>query len=99
MNCCSGLLRTAAGCCDGAISLSADNGTGGTVTIFVEIAPDEYDATAFDAFNAAATGFEIGNARALMWISQLAYETHAGPTIDMVSGKWGFSSVEPFTGM
>jgi len=70
------------------------------VTSLVEIAPGDYAPDAFDAdaFNAAATDFELGNARALMWMSQLAYETHAGSTIGHVSKLWGFSSVAPFTG-
>ena len=62
------------------------------MSTFVEIAPDEYDDAAFNGFNASASGFEIGNARALMWMAQLAYETHQSSTIQVVSGKWSFSS-------
>jgi hypothetical protein len=68
------------------------------VTAFVEISPDEYDFDAFKTFNAAATDFDIGNARALMWMSQLAYETHVDGTISTVSPKWELSGVDPFTG-
>jgi len=67
------------------------------VSTFVEIAPDEYDDAAFDGFDASAGGFAIGNARALMWMAQLAYETHQPSTIQVLSGKWSFSSAIPFS--
>lgn len=67
------------------------------MSTFVEIAPDEYDAAAFNGFDASTGGFKIGNARALMWMAQLAYETHQPSTIQVVSGKWSFSSAIPFT--
>jgi triacylglycerol lipase len=67
------------------------------MTSFVEILPEEYDPHAFEDFNAATSDFKIGNARALMWFSQLAYETHRRETIDAVArGKWDFTSVTPF---
>jgi hypothetical protein len=62
----------------------------------VEISPAEYDAAAFVGFNADTAGFELANARALMWFSQLAYETHRPVTIDTVSKTWGFTSAAPF---
>lgn len=67
------------------------------MTAFVEIAPESYDSAAFDEFTSGASNFEIGNARALMWMSQLAYETHTRNTIEIVSPKWGFSSITSFT--
>ena len=67
------------------------------MSTFVEIAPDEYDDEAFDGFDVSTGTFAIGNARALMWMAQLAYETHQPSTIQVVSGKWGFSSAIPFT--
>src|SRR6266403_1451616 len=67
------------------------------MTSFVEISPKEYDRHAFDDFKPLADGFELGNARALMWFSQLAYETHRPPTIEAVKTKWQFTSVTPFT--
>jgi triacylglycerol lipase len=63
---------------------------------FVELLPEEYDASAFAGFDGAAAGFTLGNARALMWFSQLAYETHRPLTIEAVRSKWGFASVIPF---
>ena len=46
------------------------------MTSFVEILPKEYDPDAFKHFLPSAKGFKLDNARALMWFSQLAYETH-----------------------
>ena len=67
------------------------------MSTFVEIGPDEYDDAAFSGFDASDSGFVIGNARALMWLAQLAYETHQPSTIQVVSGKWRFSSAIPFS--
>jgi triacylglycerol lipase len=67
------------------------------MTIFAQIPAAEYDPHAFDSFNASTASFKIANARALMWFSQLAYETHAKPpTIPTVFPKWSFRSVTPF---
>jgi hypothetical protein len=67
------------------------------MTSFVEILPEEYDKEAFKRFDASTSDFKLANARALMWFSQLAYETHRRPTIDAVAlGKWEFTSVTPF---
>ena len=66
------------------------------MTSFVEILPEEYDPEAFKGFTPSATDFELGNARALMWFSQLAYETHRPSTIEAVRNKWVFTSVSPF---
>jgi triacylglycerol lipase len=63
---------------------------------FVEIAPDEYDPAAFKGFVPSAADFKIANARALIWFSQLAYETHRPPTIESVSQVWEFKSVVSF---
>src|SRR5712671_6400290 len=65
----------------------------------VQIPPEAYSPTAFAEFNPAA-GFSIPNARAMMWMSQLAYEAYQGgpsATIETV-GKtmWKFTSVVPF---
>ena len=69
---------------------------GSAMSSFVELAPGEYSPTAFNAFHPSASNFEIGNARALMWLSQLAYESHRKPTIETVSGEWEFSSATGF---
>jgi triacylglycerol lipase len=67
------------------------------VSTLVELSQELYSASAFAAFD-PATNFSIGNARALMWFSQLAYEadTTPNPTIAVVSRLWGFTSVTPF---
>jgi predicted lipase len=67
-----------------------------SVSTFVEIPPEQYSGTAFANFNAAVTDLSIGNARAMMWFSQLAYETGQPETIDAVSKQWGFSTVLSF---
>ena len=66
------------------------------MTSFVEISPGEYDKHAFEGFMPLADDFELGNARALMWFSQLAYETHRPLTVEAVRTIWGFTSVTPF---
>lgn len=66
------------------------------MSTLVEIDPSEYDPAAFKDFKPSATGFELANARALIWFSQLAYETHRAPTIQAVSQTWRFSNVVPF---
>jgi triacylglycerol lipase len=67
------------------------------MTSFVEIAPGEYDPDAFKGFTPSADGFDLGNALALMWFSQLAYETHRPLTIKAVGKeKWDFTSLIPF---
>jgi triacylglycerol lipase len=66
------------------------------MTSFVEISPAEYDRHAFEGFTPLADSFELGNARALMWFSQLAYETHRPLTVEAIRTIWGFTSVIPF---
>jgi len=66
------------------------------MTIFVELPPSSYDKAAFANFNPSKSDLDIGNARAMMWTSQLAYETGHPQTIDIVSPQWGFSSATPF---
>ncbi|HXO67642.1 MAG TPA: lipase family protein [Bradyrhizobium sp.] len=68
------------------------------MTVFAQISPAEFDPDAFEGFKPKADGFLLGNARALIWFSQLAYETHVKgtPTIPIVFPKWGFRAVTPF---
>jgi triacylglycerol lipase len=65
------------------------------VTAIVEIPPDQYNANAFNSFNAAASDINLANALAMMWMSQLAYDSDA--TIGVVAPRWGFSSAKPFS--
>jgi hypothetical protein len=66
------------------------------MSTFVEIDPSEYDPAAFVHFNPLASDFKLANARALIWFSQLAYETHRKSTIDAVSQTWKFISILSF---
>jgi triacylglycerol lipase len=66
------------------------------MSTLVELPPDEYSRTAFDEFGAADASFTIGNARAMMWFSQLAYETGKPQTVQVVGRRFGFTSVLPF---
>ena len=65
----------------------------------VQLPPEAYSPTAFVGFD-PAKAFSIDNARAMMWMSQLAYEAYPhGPsaTIQTVAkDKWGFTNVIPF---
>jgi triacylglycerol lipase len=67
------------------------------MSTFVELQPTEYSTTAFANFDPETTNFTLGNALALMWSSQLAYETGKPQTIDAVGKTWKFTSVFPFS--
>jgi triacylglycerol lipase len=69
------------------------------MSTFVELAPDLYSTSAFANFDASVSDINIANARAMMWISQLAYETGKPSTIDIVSKRWGFTFAMPFTNL
>ena len=45
------------------------------MSIFVQLPPADYSRTAFGQFRPLRTGFDLGDARTMMWMSQLAYET------------------------
>ena len=64
----------------------------------VQIPQSEYDPAAFARF-APSVGFTLDNARALMWLSQLAYETYEPrqpQKIAAVAQSWSFASLAPF---
>ena len=63
------------------------------MSILVELPPEQYDRDAFAKFDPASVGFDLEVARAMMWMSQLAYETHVPQTITEVAGCWGLSDV------
>ena len=62
------------------------------MSFLVERPPEQYDRDALSGFNTASI-FNLGNARAMMWMSQLAYETHVPATIDAVSRLLQLSDV------
>lgn len=64
------------------------------MSLLVELPPDQYNRNAFANFNQASGNFDIDVARAMMWMSQLAYETHVPETITAVSGFWTLSNVK-----
>ena len=64
------------------------------MSVLVELEPELYDKTAFDRF-AVSPAFNLENARALMWLSQLAYETGRPDTIAQVQAKWNFAGITP----
>jgi triacylglycerol lipase len=67
------------------------------MTSFVEIHLEEYDKDAFKRFDPSISDFTIENARALMWFSQLAYETHRPRTVNAVGlSEWEFAAIERF---
>lgn len=64
----------------------------------VHLRLEDYDKEAFAKFRPNA-GFTLDNARALMWMSQLAYEAYPGGDPDIigeVGNLWGFASVTSF---
>jgi hypothetical protein len=64
------------------------------MSVLVELPEDDYSSSAFNAFVPAA-GFDMGTARAMMWLSQLAYESdHA--KIDRIASVWKLDRVTPF---
>ena len=66
------------------------------MSILVELPERLYQRAAFAAF-AAVSPYSLGTARAMAWMSQLAYETHRPLTIETVARtKWEFTSVTPF---
>src|SRR5947207_879917 len=65
------------------------------MSILVELAPELYSITAFDRLT-TAPGFDLGTARALMWMSKLAYETAESGTIEYVCPRWRLDRTTPF---
>lgn len=64
----------------------------------VQIPQSEYVPDAFASFD-PRNGFTLANARALMWLSQLTYETYEPSQpqkIAAVAQLWGFRSLTPF---
>jgi hypothetical protein len=62
------------------------------MSILVELPEDQYSPTAFANFS-ARVGFDIGTARAMAWISQLAYETRLPDKIARIANLWDLNGV------
>ena len=55
------------------------------MSIFVELPVGDYKPDAFDKFLPARGTFDLDGARAMMWMSQLAYETDTQATIPAIA--------------
>ena len=64
------------------------------MSIFVQLPPADYSRTAFDQFRPLRAGFDLDDARAMMWMSQLAYETDTPQTIAEIAPLWSFKPIE-----
>ena len=65
------------------------------MSILVELPEDEYDPKAFAEF-APRAGFNIGTARAMAWISQLAYEAGSPEKVERIGRRWELDDISPF---
>src|SRR5438132_538773 len=65
------------------------------MSALVEFPPELYDAKAFDGFK-VLSDFRVENALALMWFSQLAYETGQDDTILLAQKLWHFDRISTF---
>ncbi|MEP7030700.1 MAG: lipase family protein [Pseudolabrys sp.] len=65
------------------------------MSAFVNIPASDYPPDAFDRFDPNRADIDLGNARALMWFSQLAYETAASATLQNAKDIWKFKSLRP----
>ncbi len=63
------------------------------MTEFVKFPIEKFDRDAFESFG-ATSDFRLGNARALMWVSQLVYQTDDLTNLGGVVSDWGFASLE-----
>src|SRR5262249_44017230 len=52
---------------------------------------DRYDPDAFAAFDPAAGDFTLGNARAMAWLCQLAYETADPKKVASIATDWSLT--------
>src|SRR5882672_9039622 len=62
------------------------------MSFVVELPQSEFSKEAFAQFEPAA-GFRPGNALAMAWISQLAYETHLPDKIRAIGALWQLGEV------
>jgi triacylglycerol lipase len=58
------------------------------MSVLTKVAAEIYDRTAFSSFE-AQKDFSLANAKALMWLSQLAYETDEPGKVTTLLGTWG----------
>jgi triacylglycerol lipase len=73
------------------------------MSFLVSLDRNKYPATALDGFTATGQ-FGFDNARAMMWLAQLAYETDNDPKVENILGSWQLSkrllvTNNPITGL
>ena len=73
------------------------------MSVLVELNRNEYPDTALDGFRTTSQ-FSLDNARAMMWLSQLAYETAHQPKVKSILDAWQltmpvFVTNDPGTGL
>lgn len=66
------------------------------MSVLTRLPEEFYDEDAFEGFSADGA-FRLADARAMMWLSQLAYEDDPGK-IDKIGRKWGFARTEGVPG-
>jgi triacylglycerol lipase len=65
------------------------------MSILVKRPEDQYCPTAFAKFSAAKPNI-LNNARAMMWLSQLGYETDCPKKVERIGQLWQLASIECF---
>ena len=65
------------------------------MTMFVKFPIDIFERDAFQNFSAQQE-FSLGNSRALMWVSQLAYQIEDVPSLSNILDAWGFVPAQTF---
>ncbi|MFL4970516.1 MAG: lipase family protein [Xanthobacteraceae bacterium] len=68
------------------------------MSLFTKIPEDQYSPAAFSAFR-CTRDFDLGVARSLMWMSQLAYENDEPDKIERILARWGMQFVDDRNGM
>jgi triacylglycerol lipase len=74
------------------------------MSVFVELPQSAYPANALDGFTPSPPDFNLDNARAMMWLSQLAYETASESKVDGILAalkltRLGFVRNDSLTGL
>ena len=66
------------------------------MSILVALPEDQYSSTAFAGFSATDHRDILGTARAMMWLSQLAYETDCPKKVERIGQLWKLASIQCF---
>jgi hypothetical protein len=62
---------------------------------FVQLPPEKYNKKVFETFDARRGRFDLDDARAMMWMAQLSYETGAPATIKEIAAAWQLKPIDP----